>query len=164
MEQTKFVNLPIIGRIQHGERTNNRVVELGHFIAKIDDNYMKAYSQKFNEQYKGKQSIEIEFFNEEPLTIKYARYNQSGEVCYCMADSNEANQKTKNGWQKINCDTFKCQYRQKNEQRKLFERMRVFKRGYIPEKPELIYVAGDPRFPSVREAILYERRRQEFIG
>lgn len=118
MEQTRFVNLPIIGRIQHGERTNNRVVELGHFIAKIDDNYMKAYSQKFNEQYKGKQSIEIEFFNEEPLTIKYARYNQSGEVCYCMADSNEANQKTKNGWQKINCDTFKCQYRQKNEQGK----------------------------------------------
>lgn len=79
---------------------------------------MQAYLRKFNEQYKGKQSIEIEFFNENPLTTKYARYNQIGEVCYCMADSNEANQKTKNGWQKVNCDIIKCQYRQKNEQGK----------------------------------------------
>lgn len=79
---------------------------------------MQTYLEKFNEQYKGKQSIEIELFNEEPLTTKYARYNQSGEVCYCMADSNEASQKTKNGWQKINCDIYNCQYRQKNEQGK----------------------------------------------
>lgn len=118
MEQTRFVNLPVIGRIQHGERANNRVTELGYFIAKIDDRYMQTYLQKFNEQYKGKQSVEIELFNEDPLTTKYARYNQSGEVCYCMTDSNQANQKTKNGWQKINCDTYNCQYRQKNEQGK----------------------------------------------
>ena len=79
---------------------------------------MQAYLKKFNEQYKGKQSIEIQLFSEDPLTTKYARYNQSGEVCYCMSDSTEANQKTKNGWQKINCDTYNCQYRQKNEQGK----------------------------------------------
>ncbi len=118
MEQTRFVNLPVIGRIQHGERANNRITELGYFIAKIDDKYMQTYLQKFNEQYKGKQSVEIELFNEEPLTTKYARYNQSGEVCYCMADSNQANQKIKNGWQKVNCDTYNCQYRQKNAQGK----------------------------------------------
>ena len=93
-------------------------MELGHFIAKIEDKHMQQYLQKFNELHKGKQSIEIELFNDEPLTTKYARYNQSGEVCYCMADSTQANQKTKNGWQKINCDTFNCQYRQKNEQGK----------------------------------------------
>lgn len=79
---------------------------------------MQTYLQKFNKLYKGKQSVDIEFFNEDPLTMKYARYNQSGEVCYCMADSNQANQKTKNGWQKINCDTYNCQYRQRNEQGK----------------------------------------------
>lgn len=79
---------------------------------------MQAYLQKFNTLYKGKKSIDIELFNEEPLTMKYARYNQSGEVCYCMADSNRANQKTKNGWQKINCDTYNCGYRQRNEQGK----------------------------------------------
>lgn len=118
MKQTKFVNLPVIGRIQHGERIDNKVIERGHFLAKIEDRYMQAYLEKFNEQYKGKQSIEIEFFNDEPLTTKYARYNQSGEVCYCMTDSNEASQKTKNGWRKVNCDIYNCSYRQKNEQGK----------------------------------------------
>lgn len=76
---------------------------------------MKTYLQKFNEQYKGKQSIDIELFNDEPLTMKYARYNQSGEVCYCMVGSSKANQKTKNGWNPIQCDTYNCEHRQKNE-------------------------------------------------
>lgn len=75
---------------------------------------MQTYLQKFDKIYKGKQCIDIEFFNDEPLTIKYARYNQSGEVCYCMANSNTANQKTKNGWQSVQCNS-NCQYRQKNE-------------------------------------------------
>ena len=47
------------------------------------------------------------------------------------------------------------------EQRRLFDQMRVFRRGYIESRPELIYVAGDSRFPSVREAIVHERRTQE---
>lgn len=117
MEQIKYVNLPIIGRIQHGERINKKVTELGYFIAKVKDTYMQTYLNKFDEQYKGKQSIDIELFNEEPLTMKYARYNQSGEVCYCMTNSNIANQKTKNGWQGIQCNS-NCQYRQKNDQGK----------------------------------------------
>lgn len=75
---------------------------------------MQTYLQKFDKIYKGKQCIDIEFFNDKPLTIKYARYNQSGEVCYCMANSNTANQKTKNGWQSVQCNS-NCQYRQKNE-------------------------------------------------
>jgi len=33
----------------------------------------------------------------------------------CMVGTNQANQKTKNGWKPINCDTFNCEYRQKNE-------------------------------------------------
>lgn len=76
---------------------------------------MQSYLQRFNEQYKGKQSIDIELFNDEPLTMKYARYNQSGEVCSCMVGSNQANQKTKNGWKQVQCDTYNCEYRQKNE-------------------------------------------------
>lgn len=47
------------------------------------------------------------------------------------------------------------------EKRKLFNRMRVFRRGYVEEKPELIYIAGDRRFSSASEAIRHERRRQE---
>ncbi len=38
-----------------------------------------------------------------------------GEVCHCLEDSSTANQKTKDGWQQINCDKFNCQHRQKNE-------------------------------------------------
>jgi len=79
---------------------------------------MQTYLEKFNQLYKGKQSIDIEFFNEEPLTIKYTRYNQSGEVCSSPADSDVANLKVKNGWHKIKCNTYDCQYRQKNEQGK----------------------------------------------
>ena len=76
---------------------------------------MKSYLDKFNELFKGKQSIEIEFFDEEPLSKKYVRYNQSGEVCRSPEGSNQATQRVKNGWQQINCDTYNCQYRQKNE-------------------------------------------------
>lgn len=76
---------------------------------------MQEYLEKFDKQYKGKQIIDIEIFNEDPLSIKYARFNQGGSVCYCMQDSNKAKQKTKNGWQEINCDKYNCQYRQKNE-------------------------------------------------
>ena len=76
---------------------------------------MKSYLDKFNKLFKGKQSIEIEFFDEEPLSKKYVRYNQSGEVCRSPEGSNQATQRIKNGWQQINCDTYNCQYRQKNE-------------------------------------------------
>ena len=44
--------------------------------------------------------------------------------------------------------------------RNLSNRIRVFRRGYIEDKPELIYIAGDPRFSSVSEAIRYERNKQ----
>ena len=47
------------------------------------------------------------------------------------------------------------------ENRHAFNQLRVFKRGYFAEKPELIYAAGDNRFPSVREAVVYERKMQE---
>lgn len=47
------------------------------------------------------------------------------------------------------------------EKRKLYDQMRVFRRGYIKEKPELVYIAGDNRFESVKAAILYERKIQE---
>lgn len=122
MNQTKYANLPVIGRVQHGEKVatangGTRAKELGHFIAKIQQEYMQKFLEKFNEQYKGKQYIEIEFCNDEPLTKKYVRYNQSGEVCSCLEGNNTANQKTKNGWQPVECNS-QCQYRQKNEQGK----------------------------------------------
>lgn len=123
MEQTKFVNLPIIGRVQHGEQIKNanggrKVVEYGHFIAKVQDDYMQTFLERFNELYKGKKSLDIELL-EEPFTMKYARYNQGGEACHCMVDSDTANFKSQNGWKNIKCDKYNCQYRQKNEQGKM---------------------------------------------
>ena len=115
MEQTKLVNLPLIGNVQHGEKIDNKVKEYGYFIAKTKNTHMQSYIEKFDKLFKGKQSIEIEFFCEEPLTKKYVRYNQSGEVCRCPENSNQATQKVKNGWQQIECKGPECQYRQKNE-------------------------------------------------
>ena len=122
MEKTRYVNLPVIGRVQHGEQTvsnkgTRKVVELGYFIAKIQDSFMEGYLKKFDNQYKGQKSIDIQFFDDNPLTIKQVRYNQSGEVCSCHANSDTARQKVKNGWQEIKCDS-SCQYRQRNEQGK----------------------------------------------
>lgn len=121
MNQTRYANLPVIGRVQHGEQIatpkGKRVTELGHFIAKIQQEYMQRYLQEFDKQYKGKKYIEIEFCNDEPLTKKYVRYNQSGEVCSCFEGNTTANQKTKNGVQQVACGP-ECQYRQKNEQGK----------------------------------------------
>lgn len=51
------------------------------------------------------------------------------------------------------------------EDKKLFDRIRVFKRGYSPERPELVYVNGDKRYPSAVSAIIAERakNRQELL-
>ncbi len=123
MEQTRYVNLPVIGRVQHGEKIINnnggtKLLEYGHFIAKIQDEFMQKFLERFNELYKGKRSLDIELLDE-PFSMKYERNNQSGKVCYCMINSNNANLKGPNGWQSINCDKNNCKYRQKNEKGKM---------------------------------------------
>lgn len=123
MEQTNIINLPVIGMVQHGKQVptangGTRAKELGYFIAKIQDNYMINFLQKFDEQYKGKQYIEIEFPTNNPLSKKFVRYNQGGDVCHCIEGNNTGSQKTKNGWKPIECNIKNCQYRQKNEQGK----------------------------------------------
>lgn len=47
------------------------------------------------------------------------------------------------------------------ERRKLFDTIKVFKRGYRENTPELIYISGDKRYPSISEAIRMERNKQE---
>ena len=120
MEQTSYVNLPVIGRVQHGEQVTvgngkKRAKELGYFIAKVQDQFMQGYLQKFDQMYKGKKFIEVEFITEEPFSAKYSRSNQSGQVCYCKFGTDDANQKVQNGWQKIKCLGQECQYRQKKQ-------------------------------------------------
>ena len=76
---------------------------------------MQKFLQKFKELYEGKKYIEIEFVNDNPLTKKFVRYNQCGDVCYCLEGNNIGSQKTKNGWKPIECNTVECPYRQRNE-------------------------------------------------
>ena len=76
---------------------------------------MQGYLQKFDELYKGKTYIEVEFISDEPFSAKYSRSNQLGQVCYCMFGTSQANQKTKDGWQRVECLGQECQYRQKKE-------------------------------------------------
>lgn len=109
-----YTNLPMIGRIQHGEKEGNKVKELGYFIAKIQDEFMQNFLQKFDEQFKGKKYIEVEFCDDNPLSKKYVRFNQSGEVCKCFEGTTEGQQKVKNVWQPIECNQKECQHRQKN--------------------------------------------------
>lgn len=76
---------------------------------------MQQFLNKFDEKFKGKKYIEIEFCNDNPLTKKFVRYNQSGDVCHCIEGQTTGSQKTKDGWKPIECNTEECQYRQKNE-------------------------------------------------
>ena len=137
MEQTRNTNLPVIGMVQHGIQIQNpngtkRAKELGHFIAKIQDNYMQKFLQKFDELYTGKDYIEIEFVNDNPLTKKFVRYNQGGEVCHCLEGNSTGSQKTKDGWKPIKCETDKCQYRQKNEKGKTVCNRIAWLKFFIP--------------------------------
>ena len=35
--QTRLVNLPIVGRIQHGEKIGNKITDYGYFIVKPEN-------------------------------------------------------------------------------------------------------------------------------
>lgn len=94
---------------------------------------MQKFLQKFDELYKGKTYIEIEFLTDTPLTKKFVRYNQSGEVCYSLEGQTTGSQKAKNGWQPIECNTEQCQYRQKNEQGKCACNRIAWLKFFIPD-------------------------------
>lgn len=114
MERVRTVTYPIAGRIQHGEKQEkNRVKELGYFIAKSQNSDMNFLMKRFKEKYPKQTKIKIRFFDENPLSIRYARYNQSGVVCYCMEENNLGKQKTKNGWKSIECKE-SCEYKVTN--------------------------------------------------
>lgn len=113
MEQVTKTNLPICGKIQHGMQQivnqRKRVTELGYFIATTKNNNMNFMLNRFNEKYPKQTSLNIQFFDEEPLSIRKIRYNQGGAVCYCMAGTSKGKQKVSNKWQDIECSS-DCQY------------------------------------------------------
>ena len=108
------MNLPIVGRIQHGEQQvkdgKTKVVELKYFIAKIRDGKMQYILNRFDEKFRGMDSIPIRFFDEDPLSVKRVRYNTGGAVCYCLENQVYGKQKISKVWQQIECKE-DCQYR-----------------------------------------------------
>ncbi len=121
MEQIKSVNLPLAGRIQHGEKQTNgkkqKVIDYGYFIAKVKDNTLSFLKNRFNEKYPQSQMLHIRFFTENPLSIRNARYNQSGLVCYCGYNQNDGKQKVEGRWNSIKCSP-ECQYKISEEGRR----------------------------------------------
>ena len=118
MEQVTRTNLPIVGRIQHGEQQfinqRKRVTELGYFIAKTKNSNMNFLLNRFDEKYPKQTFLNVIFFNEDPLTIRRIRYNQGGAVCYCMSGTTKGKQKVSNKWQDIECSS-NCKYCIKQE-------------------------------------------------
>ena len=47
------------------------------------------------------------------------------------------------------------------ERRKIANKMRVFKRGYVKSKPELVYKSGDTKYRSTAEAVRCEREKNK---
>ena len=78
---------------------------------------MKFLVNRFEEKFKQPVAITVRFFDENPFTVRQARYNQGGLVCYCMDGSTEGKQNIKNEWKTIECKE-DCQYRMKKGQRK----------------------------------------------
>ena len=137
MEETRLVNLPIIGMVQRGRtestpKGTKRVIELDHFVAKVTDKHMIEFLKKFNDIYENKSSIDIEIFDEEPLTTKYTRYNQGGTVCSCPTTSNIAYQKTKEGWKEVECSK-DCIHIQRNKQGKCNCNRRGWFKFFMPK-------------------------------
>lgn len=118
MEQVTRTNLPIVGRIQHGEQQfinqRKRVTELGYFIAKTKNSNMNFLLNRFDKKYPKQTFLNVTFFNEDPFTIRRIRYNQGGAVCYCMSGTTKGKQKVSNKWQDIECSS-NCKYCIKQE-------------------------------------------------
>lgn len=74
---------------------------------------MQQYLDKFNKLIRGAKSIDIQFLNDNPLSIRNERNNQGGMACYCLENETIGKQKVKNLWQNIEC-TGDCQYLKKD--------------------------------------------------
>lgn len=73
---------------------------------------MKFLVNRFEEKFKQPDAITVRFFDENPFTVRQARYNQGGLVCYCMDGSTQGKQKVKNKWKPIECNE-NCEYKMK---------------------------------------------------
>lgn len=104
MNQIRAIIFPIAGKIQHGLKQEGKgPKELGYFIAKTQNNEMNFLMNRFKEKYPKETKLNIRFFDENPLTIRNARYGNNKTLCYCLDNELKGKEITKNGWQSIEC-------------------------------------------------------------
>ncbi len=112
--QTTFRTLPIAGSIKHGAKKGKegkeRPIELGYFVAKVQDEAMGHLLDKFNNLYKESKELNIYFPDENPFTEKRVRYNQGGTACYCLLNQEKGKEKIGKQWSEKNCSE-ECEHR-----------------------------------------------------
>lgn len=160
-----YTKLPVIGKVQHGEKiiTNNgkqKTVDYGYFIAKIQESNMQYYLDKFDKIIKGSKSIDIQFLDENPLSIRNERANQSGRVCYCMEGQSVGKQKVKNLWQDIECKP-DCTYLQKDDNGKAQCKRIAWLKFFIPQiatdRIWLMKITGQEAIDNLRDYIAIQK-------
>lgn len=109
-----------------------RVKDYGYFIAKIQENNMQQYLNKFDELIKGKTTLDIQLLEKDTFTIKRVRYNQGGAVCYCMDGEETGRIKEKNLWKPTPCNS-SCSYLQKDANGKTACNRIAWLKFFIPE-------------------------------
>ncbi len=109
-----------------------RVKDYGYFIAKIQENNMQQYLDKFDELIKGKTTLDIQLLGKDTFTIKRVRYNQGGAACYCMDGEDTGRIKEKNLWKPTPCNS-SCSYLQKDANGKTACNRIAWLKFFIPE-------------------------------
>ena len=115
--ETNFTSVPIAGCIKHGVLENNRPKELGYFIARVENNAMKDFSDTFNKLYSKTQELIIYVLNEDACTLRRVKRNQSGIMCYCSNNTSKAKEKVNKAWVEKDC-LESCESRQAKENQK----------------------------------------------
>lgn len=157
--QTQFLTLPIAGSIRHGEKQEKngktKPVELGHFVAKIQDVAMEHLKTKFQERYNNSKILNVYFIDEDPLTIRRVRYNQSGTACYCLLDQTKGKEKVGKKWTEKECqDT--CEHRSAPEGKKPACTVEVTLKFMIPEiSQDRIWYLKTSSYYSIRNISSY---------
>lgn len=157
--QTKFRTLPLAGSIRHGEKQEKngktKPIELGHFIAKVQDEAMEHLRGKFQKIYDKSKVLNICFIDENPLSIRRVRYNQSGVACYCLIDQSKGKEKSNKQWLDKEC-TENCQHRSAPEGKKPQCVIEGTLKFMIPEvSPDRIWYLKTTSFYSIQNIDSY---------
>lgn len=167
MKQTRTINLPIAGKLQHGLKLEGKgPKELGYFIAKTQNSDMNFLMNRFKERYPKDTKVNIRFFDENPLTIRNARYGNNKTLCYCLDGEINGKERTKKGWQPVEC-TENCPYRKAKEDGKPNCNREATLKFILPEVTTdrifLMKIKGQTSIDRIKDYIALQRMQGKSI-